>query len=177
MRGRLALTGGADADETGLLPQLREVGRTEIAHAGLDAADQLRQDAVHRAGEFLQRLDPFRRDFAGRVGRVAVARRRPLFHGRQTAHAPVLFVELAADFHHFARRLRAAGEDPAADDRLGERERLDDVPRLRDAPIGEDGNPSLLRGPRANIECRELRNADAGHDARSCKSSPAPGRP
>jgi hypothetical protein len=41
-----ALAGGADADEAGLFAQLREVGSTEVAHAGLYPADQLRQDAV-----------------------------------------------------------------------------------------------------------------------------------
>ena len=60
VRRGLALAGGADADEAGLLAQLGEVGRAQVAHAGLDAADQLRQHAVHRAAHFLQRLDPFR---------------------------------------------------------------------------------------------------------------------
>jgi len=136
MRGRFALAGGADADEASLLPQLREVGRAEIAHAGLNAADELPQDVVHRAAHLLQCLDPFRRDFACRVRRVTVARRRPLLHRRQTAHAPILLVELAANLHHLSRRFRAAGEDPAANDPMGERERLDNVPRLGDAAIG-----------------------------------------
>ena len=177
MRRRLALAGGADADEAGFLAQLGEVGRAEVAHAGLDAADQLRQDAVHRAAHFLQRLDPFGRDFARRVGRVAVARGGPFFHRRQAAHAPVLLVELAANLHHLARRFRAAGEDAAANDRLGQRERLDDVPRLGDAAVGQDGDALLLRGPRRNIERRELGNADARPRCASCKSSPGPGRP
>src|ERR1039458_3210798 len=95
MRRSLALAGGADANETGLLTQLSKVSRAQVAHAGLDAADQLRQDVVHRAASFLQRLDSFRGDLAGRVRRVAVTRGRPFFHRRKTAHAAVLLVEFA----------------------------------------------------------------------------------
>ena len=147
MRRGFALAGGADADEARLLAQLREVGRAEIAHAGLDAADQLRQHAVHRAADFLQRLDAFRRDLARRVGRVAVARGRALFHRRQAAHAAVLLVELAADLHHLARRFRAAGKNPAANDRLRQRQRLDDVAGLGDAAVGEDGDAASSAPP------------------------------
>src|ERR1035441_2426730 len=99
MRRRFALAGGTDPDEPGLLPQLGEISRTEIAHAELNPPNELREDEVHRAAHLFQGLDPFRRDFARRVRRVAVARRRPLFHRRQAAHAPILLVELAADFH------------------------------------------------------------------------------
>ena len=59
MRGGFAHAGGADADVTRLVAELREVRRAEITHAALDAADELRQHAVHRAARFLERLDAF----------------------------------------------------------------------------------------------------------------------
>ena len=68
MRRGFALAGGANADEAGLLAELSEVGRAEVAHAGLDAADQLRQDLLHRAADFFQCFDAFRRDLAARYG-------------------------------------------------------------------------------------------------------------
>ena len=83
-----------------------------------------------------------------RIGRVAVTRRRAGLHRRQAAHAAVLFVELAADLHHLARRFRATGEDPAANHRVRQRQRLHDVAGLGDAAVGEDGD-ALLRAPPA----------------------------
>ena len=73
-----------------------------------------------------------------RIFFVAVTRRRAGLHRRQAAHAAVLLVEFAADFHDFARRLVAAGKDPAANHRLRQRQRLHDVAGFRDAAVGED---------------------------------------
>ena len=166
MRRSLALSGGADTDETCFLAQLGQVGRAQVAHPGLYAANQLRQHLVHRAADFLQRLHPFGGDFASRIGRVTIARGGPGLHCREAAHATVLLVELATNLHDFAGRLRAAGEDTAANDRLGQRERLNDVPRLVDAAVRQKRDAPFLRSPRGNIQCRKLGNAHARHDAR-----------
>jgi hypothetical protein len=45
------------------------------------------------------------------------------------------------DFHDLARRLAAAGEQAAADDGVGEGERLDDVAGLGDAAVGDERTP------------------------------------
>src|SRR5271167_2630887 len=114
MRGGFAHPGGADADVARLGAELREVRRAEITHAALDAADELRQHAVHRAACFLERLDAFGRDFLRRIFFVAVTRRRTGLHRRETAHAAILLVKFAADFHDFTGRFVATGENSAA---------------------------------------------------------------
>jgi len=39
MRSSFALAGRADADETGFVQQLSEIGRAQVTESGLDAAD------------------------------------------------------------------------------------------------------------------------------------------
>jgi len=125
--GGFALSGGADAGIAGSGAELFEVGGTEVAEAGLDTSDELSQDAVDVGGEFLEGFDAFGGDFLGGVGGVAVAGSGAGFHGGDAAHAAVLFVQLAADLDDLAWGFRGAGEDPAADDAVGEREGLDDI--------------------------------------------------
>src|ERR1039458_5102436 len=76
VRSGFTHAGGADADVTRLVTELPEVCRAEITHAGLDAADELRQHAIHRAARFLERLDAFDGDLLRGVRRLAVTRRR-----------------------------------------------------------------------------------------------------
>ena len=83
--------------------------------------------------------------FAFGIRFVAVTRGRAGFHRRQAAHAAILFVKFAADLHHFARRFGAAGENAAANHRVRQRQRFDDVAGFRDAAIGENGDAFLLR--------------------------------
>src|SRR5438477_3934536 len=71
MRLAFALARRTDADKSGLLPQLGQVGGPEVTHARLDPANELGQDPVHRIGHFLQCLDSFRRHLSRRVGAVA----------------------------------------------------------------------------------------------------------
>src|ERR1017187_10583464 len=73
VRGGFAHASGADAGVTRLVPELPEVCRAEITHAGLDAADELRQHAIHRTARLLERLDAFGRNFLRRVRCMAVA--------------------------------------------------------------------------------------------------------
>ena len=49
---------------------------------------------------------------------VAVTRRRAGLHRRQAAHAAILLVKFAADFHDLAGRFVAAGKNAAANHRL-----------------------------------------------------------
>jgi len=57
MRCGLTLASGADADKTGFLAELAKIGCAQVTHARLNAADQLGQHPVQRAGEFFQRFD------------------------------------------------------------------------------------------------------------------------
>src|ERR1019366_7318797 len=110
--------GGADAGVTRLVPELPEVRRAEITHAGLDAADELRQHAIHRTARLLERFDAFGGDLLRGVRRLAVTRRRAGFHRRHAAHAAILLVKFAADFHDVAGRFVATGKNAAANNRL-----------------------------------------------------------
>ena len=97
---------------------------------------------------FLERFDAFGGDFPLAGPGVAVTRGRAGLHRGEAAHAAVLFVEFAADFHDLARRLGAAGEQAAADHRVGQRQRLDDVAGLGDAAVGEDASRPSSRAAR-----------------------------
>src|SRR5207237_1007444 len=129
MRRRFTLAGGANADEAGLFAELSKVGGAEVAHARLNAADQLGEDAIHGAGHFLQGFDAFGGDFARRIGGVAIAGSGAGFHGRQTAHATVLFVNFATDLHYLTRSFRAAGQYATANDGLSQSEGFDYIAR------------------------------------------------
>src|ERR1017187_6504294 len=98
MRRGFALTGGADTDVARLLAEFLQIFRAEIAHAALDAADELRQHAVHRADGFLERLDALGGELARGVGFfVAVTRGAAGLHRGEAAHAAILLVNFSAD--------------------------------------------------------------------------------
>ena len=65
VRRRFLLAGRADADVAGAGAQLREVGRPEVAHAALHAADEIGQDVVDRAAHLLEGFDAFGGHLAG----------------------------------------------------------------------------------------------------------------
>ena len=65
MRRGLPHSGGRDANEAGFVAQLGQIRGAKIAHAGLDAADQLGQDQIQRWRHFLERFDAFGRNFLG----------------------------------------------------------------------------------------------------------------
>src|ERR1035437_5183528 len=112
VRGGFAHPGGADADVSRLVAELPEVCRAEITHAGLDAADELRQHAIHRTARLLERLDAFGRNFLRRVRGMAITCRRAGFHRGEAAHAAILLVKFAADFDDVAGRFVATGKMP-----------------------------------------------------------------
>ncbi|SVA57559.1 uncharacterized protein METZ01_LOCUS110413, partial [marine metagenome] len=118
--GGFLLAGRADSGVAGLGPEVGQGGCAEVAHAGLDAPDQLAQELIQILRHFLERLDALGGNLAvGILWRVAVAGGGAGFHRGQAAHAAVLFVEFAADLHHLAGCLGAAGEQPAADHAVG----------------------------------------------------------
>ena len=96
---------------------------------------------------------------------MPVTHSRAGFHRRKTPHAAILLVEFTADFHHLSWRFRTTGKQAAADDRVGEGQRLDNVAGFGDAPVGDDGHALLLRRARADVKRGELRHADTRHDA------------
>jgi len=53
------------ADASNRLARIAAGSPRRITHAALDAADELRQHAIHRSARFLERLDAFGRDFCG----------------------------------------------------------------------------------------------------------------
>ena len=167
VRSGFALTGRGDADIAGALTMFGEVGRAKVTKAALDAAGEGAEDLVDRTGNFLEGFDAFGGDLAElAAGGVAVTGGRALAHGFVRTHAAVFLISLAVDLHQLARSFSAAGEQAAEDDRVGERERLDDVAALRDAAVGEDTHALLGGGAGSDVKRGELRDADAGDDAR-----------
>ncbi len=119
--GAFALTGGADLNVAGFFAKGGEMRCAKIAHPALDAARELGEDDVERGIDFLEGLDPFGRDFAhGILAGVAVASGATGLHGGGAAHAAVLLVELAVDFHELTRRFGTTGEQSATDHPVGE---------------------------------------------------------
>ena len=96
---------------------------------------------------------------------MAVAGGRAGFHRGVRAHAAVLFVELAGDFHDLTGCLAATGEQPAEDHGVGEREGFHDVAGLGDTAVGDEADAFLGCALAGDVECGELRNADTGDDA------------
>ncbi|OQB89931.1 MAG: hypothetical protein BWX86_02335 [Verrucomicrobia bacterium ADurb.Bin122] len=140
----------------------------------MHAADQVAQHLIDRAADFLEGFDAFGGEFAGGVVLVlAVAGGAAGLHGGDAAHAAVLFIELAVDFHDLARRLAATGEQTAAHDGVGQREGFDDVARLGDAAVGDDAHAFAGGTLAGDVEGGELRDADAGDDARGADGAGA----
>ena len=138
----------------GFSAEVGEGGGAEVAHAALHAPNEIREHVVHGAADFLQRLDAFGGDLAGGVGlTVAIAGGAAGFHRGKRAHAAVLFVDLAGDFHDFARRFAATGEQAAADDSVGQREGFHEVTALGDAAVSEKiARMVAMRGATENAD-------------------------
>src|SRR5690606_19710745 len=156
----------ADPNKAGPVAKTGEVGGAEVAHAGLNPADQLGEDGVDGAGDFLERFDPFGGHFSRGVELfVSVPGGRAHLHGGETSHAAVLFVKLAVDLDNFTGRFATAGEEAAADNRIGKRQRLDDIAALRDAAVGDNGDSLVLGDARRGVDSGQLGNPDPGDQA------------
>ncbi len=165
MRLRLALAGRADADVAGVGAELLEVGGAEVAHAGLDAADEFAEYAGEGAGRFFQRFDAFGGCFGGDVlAVVPIAGGGAVLHGRAAAHAAVLLIKFAVDLDDLAGRFVATGQQAAAHDAVGEGEGLDHIARFGDAAVCEDGDALFAGGDGGAVECGHLRDTDACND-------------
>src|SRR5688572_26663061 len=104
---------------------------------------------------------------------MAVTRGAAGLHGRVRAHAAILLIHLAVDFHDLARGFRAAGEEAAADDAVREGEGFDEVAGFGDAAIRNDADAFFAGGLRGDIERGELRDADARDGARGADGAGA----
>ena len=166
MRGGFFLAGGADADITGLGAELGQRRRAEVAHAALHPADERAEHVVDRAADFLESLNTLGGHLAGLIMLVVtVACGAARFHGGEAAHAPVLFINFSADFHDFAGRFPAAGEQATQNDGVGQRQGFDDIAALGDAAVGDESDIFCLRGVAGDVERGELRDTHAGDDA------------
>lgn len=169
MGSGLALAGGGDTDVAGVLAKGGQIGGSEVAHAALEATDQLAQSIVNAAGDLFESFNSLGGDLivaGGVIGfTVAVADGGTGFHGAVAAHAAVLLIEFPINLHDAAGGLHATGEQTAAHDGIGEGEGLDEVAAFGDATIGDGVDPEAASGFGADVECGKLGDADAGDDA------------
>src|SRR4051794_15256983 len=162
----LAQTGGRDAHELRGL-HVVDGPRAAVAHRLAQPADELvddrRDGALVRDAPF----DPLGHELLDVLDvalEVTVARGAARAHRAERAHAAVLLEALALLQHDVPRALVRPGEQRAGHDRIGAgRDRLRDVAGRGHAPVGDDGN---RRRPRALVDRRDLRHADACDDAR-----------
>src|SRR5579885_2957214 len=95
---RLLESGGADADEARLLVKLADVAAARVAHAGAQAADELRHHVGERALVGDAPLDAFRDEFRldlDLVLRVTIL--RAFAHRADGTHAAVGFERAALE--------------------------------------------------------------------------------
>ena len=174
MGGGFFLAGGADADVAGFFAERGERRGAQVAHAALHAADERVDRVVEGAADFFKGFDALGGGFAGGVVFVvAIAGGAAGFHRGEAAHAAVLFIEFAADFHDLAGRFAAAGQEAAADDGVGEGEGFHDVAGFGDATVGQEFDVFVFGGGAGDVEGGELGDADAGDDARGADGAGA----
>jgi len=102
-----------DADELGVVAQIRDRFGAGVAHAGAQAAHELTDDRGQGAAMRNAAFDAFWNQlFVGRAA-LAVAILAALFHGAQRAHAAVLLVAAALVEHELTRGFVRAGEEGA----------------------------------------------------------------
>src|SRR6266542_4067921 len=164
----LAQPGGGDPHEARLLAELLDRLAAEVAHAAAEAAGELVER--HLDGPLVRDapLDPLGHELVG-VGdvRLEVAVLRALLHRAERAHAPVRLVAAPLVEDDLARRLLGAREERADHDGGGAGgERLHEVAGELHAAVGDDRDAVLLRGPGAVVHSGDLRDPDAGDDAR-----------
>ena len=159
---------GRDADELGALGELGEIAGAGIAHGGAQAADQLVQHARERTLIGHLPLDPFRHELQ-RVLDVLleIAVGRAARHGADRAHAAIGLIGAALVQIDLAWALVGAGEQRADHHAIGAGgERLGEIAGIFDAAVRDHRHVVLLRHLDRLEQRRELRHADAGHDAR-----------
>ena len=165
MGGGFALAGGADSNVTGVGAQFGEGGGTEVAHPGLDAANEFAEDSGEGPGGFLEGFDSFGGGLRGDVlAVVSVAGRGTVFHGGGATHAAILFIEFAVDLDDLPGGFVATGEEAAAHHTIGEGEGFHNVAGFGDAAVGKNGDALFLGGNGGDIERGHLWDANSGDD-------------
>src|SRR6266545_421821 len=164
----LAQAGGGDPHEARLLAELLDRLAAEVAHAAAEPAGELEER--HLDGPLVRDppLDPLGHELVGvRDVRLEVTVLRALLHRAERAHAPVRLVAAPLVEDDLARRLLRAREARADHDRRRARgERLHDVAGELHAAVRDDRDAVLLRRAGAVVHRGDLRDADAGDDAR-----------
>jgi len=163
---RMALNeaGVRDADELGFLLKGHKIFCSAVAHAGLEAADELvdhiLQDTAVRDAAF----HAFRHEFLRIRLEVAVLAAR--VHGAFGAHAAISLVASALVHDNFARAFLCACEERAQHDgvRAG-RDGFDNVTGVLDATIGNNRDIVAAGHLCAVHDGGELRHAYACDDA------------
>ena len=169
---RLLEACGRDPDEPPLRAQLVDRVRPRVEHRLPQPSEQLVHDGGHRPAIRDLALDPLCDELV--VARdirleVAIPRVRGLLaarlHRAERSHAAVGLELLAVDEEHVAWALVGSREERAEHDRLrAGHERLRDVSRILQAPVGDDRDARLARRERRLVDRRDLGDPDAGDD-------------
>lgn len=176
MRSAFTHASGRHANVASVCTEVLKGVDTEVSHAALEATCELLEDLLDAARDFFEGFDAFSSNLLGLGGRcliVPVTRCCACLHGAEAAHAAVLFVEFAVDFHDLARSLTATSEKIAKDDGVGERHGFYDVATFGDAAVGNNFYAELGSGSGCHINGGELGDAHASHDAGSADTARA----
>src|SRR4051794_34717944 len=165
----LAHSGARDAHELGTRAHLGDALAARVAHRGAQAAGELVQDRDQAALVRHPAFDAFGHEFLELrrgVLKISVGGTMALAHGAERAHAAVRLVRTALVELDVPGRLFGPGKQ-AADHhavRAGH-DRLRDVARETDAPVGDDGH-LVFNGPGDVRHGGDLGNSDASNDTR-----------
>ena len=170
-----AQAGGGDADEAGFFGEFAKRGGADVAHAALEAADELVGERAERTFVGDAAFDAFGHGLATLFG--VLHRRVPVgagIHRADRTHAAVGLESAALVKNGFAGCFFRASEE-AADHHAGRAggDGFGDVAGIFDAAIGDDGNSGALGGARGFHDSGELRHACAGDDARGANRAGA----
>ena len=168
----LVQAGGTNANVAGFFAKAFQVARAEVAHAALNASDELLQNLINRAGDFLERLHTFRGNLArGILLGVPITRSAAGFHRGKAAHASVLLIAFTADLHNFAGRFLTTRQQATHDNRVSKGQRFHQISALGHAAVGNYGNALRLRAFGCNVQRGQLRDADPRNNARGANGS------
>src|SRR5437868_4599967 len=159
----LAEPGAGDADEPGVL-HLLDRRRAAVAHRLAQPAGELVEDVRDRALVRDPALDTFGDQLVDVLDvalEVAVLRVSARLHRAERAHASVLLEALTAREDHLARSLVGAREQAAGHHRVGPGcDGLGNIAGGVQPAVAYYRHAVRLRGARAVVDRRHLRNAD-----------------
>src|SRR6266853_3522675 len=166
VRVRFAKPRRRDVDEFGLAAERLDIAHDAIAHATAQPTDHLEDHVRGRASVGHASLDTLGHELGrGDLTLLEVAIGGALLHGAETAHAADHLEAPALEQERLARTFLRAGEHRAHHHALGARgECLDQVARVLDAAVRD--YRYVPRARHGVDDRRDLRDADAGDDAR-----------